>query len=59
MLVTLVTRIKDGIENNLTIAQIKEQNPLKNLGLAWEGFFNLEKIYGMVIIKLKQSTNKK
>ena len=54
MLVTVVTRIKDGIENNLTIAQIKEQNPLKNLDLAWDGFFNLEKIYGMVKTKLKK-----
>ena len=54
MLVAVVTRIKDGIENNLTIAQIKEQNPLKNLDLAWDGFFNIEKIYGMVKMKLKQ-----
>ncbi len=54
MLVTVVTRIKDGIENNLTIEQIKEQKPLKNLDLAWDGFFNLEKIYGMVKMKLKK-----
>lgn len=54
MLVTVVTRIKDGIENNLTIEQIKEQKPLKNLDIAWDGFFNMEKIYGMVKMKLKQ-----
>ncbi len=54
MLVTVATRIKDGIENNLTIEQIKEQKPLKNLDLAWDGFFNLEKIYGMVKMKLKK-----
>ena len=54
MLVTVVTRIKDGIENNLTIQQIKEQQPLKNLGLAWDGFFNMEKIYGMVKMKLEK-----
>ncbi len=54
MLVTVVTRIKDGIENNLTIQQIKEQQPLKNLGLAWDGFFNMEKIYGMVKLKLEK-----
>lgn len=54
MLVTVVNRIKDGIENNLTIEQIKEQKPLKNLDLAWDGFFNLEKIYGMVKMKLKK-----
>ena len=54
MLVTVLTRIKDGIENNLTIEQIKEQKPLKNLDLAWDGFFNMEKIYGMVKMKLKQ-----
>ena len=54
MLVTVVTRIKDGIENNLTIEQIKEQKPLKNLDLAWDGYFNMEKIYGMVKTKLKK-----
>lgn len=54
MLVTVVTRIKDGIEKNLTIEQIKEQKPLKNLDLAWDGYFNMEKIYGMVKMKLKQ-----
>ena len=54
MLVTVVTRIKDGIKNNLTIQQIKEQQPLKNLGLAWDGFFNMEKIYGMVKLKLEK-----
>jgi cyclase len=54
MLVTVVTRIKDGIENKLTIEQIKEQKPLKNLDLAWDGYFNLEKIYGMVKMKLKK-----
>ena len=54
MLVTVVSRVKDGIENNLTIEQIKEQKPLKNLDLAWDGYFNMENIYGMVKMKLKQ-----
>ena len=54
MLVTIVTRIKYGIENNLSIEEIKKQNPLKNLDLAWDGYFNLEKIYGMVKTKLKK-----
>ena len=53
MLVTVVTRIKDGIENNLSIDQIKEQKPLRDLNLPWDGFFNLEKIYQMVKMKLK------
>lgn len=53
MLVTVVTRIKYGIENNFSIEQIKEQNPLKNLDLPWAGYFNLEKVYGMVKMKLK------
>ena len=54
MLVTVVSRIKNGIENNLSIEEIKKQNPLKNLNLAWDGYFNLEKIYGMVKMKLKK-----
>jgi cyclase len=54
MLVTIVTRIKYGIENKLSIEEIKKQNPLKNLDLAWDGYFNLEKIYGMVKTKLKK-----
>jgi glyoxylase-like metal-dependent hydrolase (beta-lactamase superfamily II) len=54
MLVTVVSRIKNGIENNLSIEEIKKQNPLKNLNLAWDGFFNLEKTYGMVKMKLKK-----
>ena len=53
MLVTVVSRIKDGIENNLSIEQIKGQNPLKKLDLAWDGYFNIEKIYSMVKMKLK------
>ena len=52
MLVTITTRIKNGIENNLSIEEIKKQNPLKNLDLAWDGYFNLEKVYGMVKTKL-------
>ena len=54
MLVTVVSRIKNGIENNLSIEQIKEQNPLKNLNLASVGAFNFERIYGMVKMKLKK-----
>ena len=54
MLGTVVSRIENGIENNLSIEQIKEQNPLKNLNLASDGFYNLQKIYGMVKAKLKK-----
>ena len=54
MLVTIVNRIKNGIENNLSIEGIKKQNPLKNLNLAWDGYFNLEKIYGMIKMELKK-----
>ncbi len=54
MLVAVVSRIKDGIENNLSIEEIKKQNPLKNLDIASDGSFNLEMIYDMVKIKLKK-----
>ncbi len=54
MLVTIVSRIKNGIENNLSVGEIKKQNPLKNLNLGWDGYFNLENIYGMVKMKLKK-----
>lgn len=54
MLVTVVTRIREGIENNLTIEQIKEQKPLKDLDLNSDWFFNVEKIYNMVKKKMKQ-----
>ena len=54
MLVTIVSRIKSGIDNKLSIEEIRKQNPLKNLDLAWDGYFNLEKIYGMVKTKLKK-----
>ncbi len=53
MLVTVVTRIQDGIEKNLTIKQIGELDPLKNLNLASVELFNLERIYSMVKMKLK------
>lgn len=56
MLVTIVMRIKNGIENGLSIGEIKKQNPLKNLDLAWDGYFNLEKVYGMVKTKLKKQS---
>ena len=54
MLVAVVSRIKTGIENNLSIEQMKQQKPLKDLNLAWDGYFNFEKIYGMVKMKLKK-----
>jgi glyoxylase-like metal-dependent hydrolase (beta-lactamase superfamily II) len=54
MMVTVVNRIKDGIENNLPMEEIKKQNPLKNLALAWDGYFSLKMIYGMVKTKLNK-----
>ncbi len=54
MLVSVTTRIKDGIEKNLTIEQIKDQNPLKNLDLASTWYFNLEQIYDMVKMEMKK-----
>jgi cyclase len=54
ILETVVSRIKNGIERHLSLEKIKKQDPLKNLDLAWSGYFNLEKIYGMVKAKLKK-----
>jgi glyoxylase-like metal-dependent hydrolase (beta-lactamase superfamily II) len=54
MLITVVSRVQNAIESSLSIEQIKEQNPLRNLNLAWNGFFNLEKIYDMVKMKLEK-----
>jgi cyclase len=55
MLVIVVNRVKTGIENKLTIEQIKEQNPLKSLNLASNYYFNLPMIYGMVKAKMEKS----
>lgn len=54
MLQNVVTRIQDGIQNNLTIQQIEKQKPLEHLDLPWDGYFNLEKIYTMVKMKLNK-----
>jgi len=53
MLRTVVGRIKSGIENNLSIEQIAEQNPLKNLNLWTDRYFSLQMIYGMVKTKMQ------
>jgi len=52
MLQTVVNRVQEGIQNNLTIEQIEMQKPLENLGFAWDGYFNVEQIYKMVKMKL-------
>jgi len=49
---TVVNRVQNGIQNNLTIEQIEQQDPLKDLNLAWNRYFSLEKIYNMVKTKL-------
>ena len=54
MLITVVSRIQKGIESNFSIEQIKEQNPLKDLKLAWDGYFNLQMIYDKVKMKLEK-----
>ena len=54
MLTTVESRVRKGIERKLSMAQIKEQNLLKGLGLAWDYFFNFEKTYDMVKMKLKK-----
>jgi glyoxylase-like metal-dependent hydrolase (beta-lactamase superfamily II) len=46
----IVDRIKEGIANNLTVAQIEQSNPTK--GINWyNGFFVTSKIYAMIIAK--------
>jgi glyoxylase-like metal-dependent hydrolase (beta-lactamase superfamily II) len=52
-LLTIVNRIKDGIESNLTIEEIRKQNPLEGVDFSWFGYFHLEMIYSMVQKKLK------
>jgi len=54
LLQTVVTRIENGINNNLTVEQIKEENPLENLKFSSPGAFNLEQIYAMVKTKLNK-----
>jgi cyclase len=53
MLVTVETRIKDGILNNLSIEEIEKQNPIKGLTMILDVFFTTEHIYKMVIKKMK------
>jgi len=44
----IVDRIKEGIANNLTVAQIEQKNPTK--GINWyNGLFVTSKIYAMII----------
>jgi len=54
MLVTVETRIKDGISNNLSIEEIKNQNPIKGFTMYLDVFFNTEQVYNMVKKKLKK-----
>ena len=53
MLSTIVTRIQNGIQNNLTVAEIEKQDPLKDLNIAWAAYFTTEHIYQMVMKKMK------
>ncbi len=54
MLQTVVTRIENGIKNNLTMEQIEKQNPLENLDFPSVGAFNLKQIFAMVKMKLNK-----
>ena len=54
MLLTVVGRIKSGIENNLSIEQIKQENPLKDLNLWTDRYFSLQMIYDMVKAKMEK-----
>ena len=48
MLITVEGRVKYGIEHNLSIEEIKQQNPLKDMKFQTDYYFSLEMIYDMV-----------
>ena len=52
MLSTVETRIKNGIQNNLSMEEIKKENPIKGLTMYLDIYFNTEQIYNMVKKKM-------
>ena len=53
----IVDRIKEGIANNLTVAQIEQKNPTKDIN--WNnGLFVTSKIYDMIISNAKAIKHK-
>jgi hypothetical protein len=54
MLSTIETRIKNGIQNNLSIEEIKKENPIKGFTMYLDFYFNTEQIYNMVKKKMKK-----
>lgn len=57
MLVIVEERIRNGIQNNLSIEEIEAKEPLKGFDFLTDYFFNLEQIYMMVKRNL-ESQNK-
>ena len=54
MLSTVETRIKNGIQNNLSIEEIKKENPIKGFTMYLDFYFNTEQIYNMVKKRMKK-----
>jgi glyoxylase-like metal-dependent hydrolase (beta-lactamase superfamily II) len=52
MLDTVESRVRYGIEHNLSIEEIKQQNPLKDMKFQIDYYFSLEMIYSMVKKKM-------
>jgi glyoxylase-like metal-dependent hydrolase (beta-lactamase superfamily II) len=54
MLDTVESRVRHGIEHNLSIEEIKQQNPLKNMNFQVDYYFSLEMVYEMVKKKMNK-----
>ena len=54
MLVTVESRVRYGIEHNLSIEEIRKQNPLRDMKFQVDYYFSLEMIYNMVKKKMNK-----
>ena len=54
MLVTVESRVRQGVEDNLSIDEIRQQDPLKNLNFKVDYYFDLSNMYEMVKQKIKK-----
>jgi glyoxylase-like metal-dependent hydrolase (beta-lactamase superfamily II) len=54
MLVTVENRVRQGVENNLSIEEIRQQEPLKNLKFQIDYYFDLANMYEMVKQKIRR-----
>jgi len=57
MLVTVEKRIRNGIQNNLSIEEIEDQEPLKGFDFLTDYYFNLEQTYMMIKKRLESQNN--